>query len=527
MHQTPRGFNGMVTSPHRLASEAGLRVLRAGGNAVEAAVATAAAIAVVYPHMTGLGGDGFWIIAEPGEAPIAIDAAGQAAAGATPARYAGLDRLPTRGPNAALTVPGTIGGWAAALGHAARWGKALPLSAVLADAMALAEEGAPVTQSQHHYTTVKLAEVIDQPGFADTFLVNRAPPAAGSRFRQSTLAHTLQRLCEDGLDSVYRGALARDLAADLQAAGSPLALSDFAAYQARIVEPLSVALPIGRVYTLPPPTQGFCTAMILGILARLNLEAADDVHFVHALVEATKRAFRVRDQELADPHSMRIDVTEQLTSFVLAREAAEIAPNRAAPWPMPEDEGGTIWLGVIDGDGRAVSLIQSLYWEFGSGVVSPSTGLVLQNRGAGFSLDAKHPNYLTPGRRPYHTLNPSFARLKDGRDIVFGTMGGDGQPQFQAAVFARYAMFGQDPQAAVSAPRWLLGRTWGAESVTLKLEADWPDRLVEQLDTMGHDTERLPKWSDTCGHAGLIARHADGLLEGATDPRSDGAVAVW
>ncbi|MDX2101406.1 MAG: gamma-glutamyltransferase [Alphaproteobacteria bacterium] len=527
MRETVRCYNGMVTSPHALASEAGLAVLRAGGNAVEAAVATAAAIAVVYPHMTGIGGDGFWIIAEPGVAPIAIDAAGPAAAAATPERYRGLDRLPTRGPGAALTVPGTISGWAAALAHAERWGAGLPLDRILADAIAYARDGVPVTPSQARYSEDKLADLSDQPGFAATYLIDGVAPRAGARFCQPALAATLARLAEAGLDDFYRGELAAALAADLAAAGSPLAASDFAQQRARIVAPLSVSLPIGTVHVLPPPTQGFCTAMILGILARMPLDRADDVHFVHTLVEATKRAFRVRDAELADPLSMRVDVAEQLSSFVLAREAAAIAPNRAAPWPMPEDEGGTIWLGVIDGEGRAVSLIQSLYWEFGSGVVSPRTGVVLQNRGAGFSLDPQHPNHLTPGRRPYHTLNPSFARLKDGRDVVFGTMGGDGQPQFQAAVFARYALFGQEPQRAVSAPRWLLGRTWGADSVTLKLEADWPDTLISQLETIGHPVERLPVWSDTCGHAGLIARHANGLLEGASDPRSDGRVAGW
>ena len=186
--------------------------------------------------------------------------------------------------------------------------------------------------------------------------------------------------------------------------------------------------------------------------------------------------------------------------------------------------GDTVWLGVTDHAGRAVSFIQSLYWEFGAGVVGRDTGVLWQNRGASFKLDPAAINALTPARRPFHTLNPAFARLKDGRQLVYGTMGGDGQPQTQAALFTRYAVFGHDLQAAISAPRWLLGRTWGAPSVRLKLEARWPERVVAALTAAGHPVEPVEAFSELVGHAGAIVRHADSALDGATDPRSDGGV---
>jgi gamma-glutamyltranspeptidase/glutathione hydrolase len=212
---------------------------------------------------------------------------------------------------------------------------------------------------------------------------------------------------------------------------------------------------------------------------------------------------------------------------LLARErisamAARIDPERALPWPQPAAAGDTVWMGAIDKTGLAVSFIQSLYWEFGSGVVSESTGVVWQNRGISFSLDPKHPNRLAPGRLPFHTLNPALARFEDGRTMVYGTMGGEGQPQTQAAIFARYHWAGVGLQEAVSGPRWILGRTWGDASTNLKLESRFADTLIERLGAAGHDIETIAPFSDLVGHAGAIVRHPDGPIEGASDPRSDG-----
>jgi gamma-glutamyltranspeptidase/glutathione hydrolase len=224
---------------------------------------------------------------------------------------------------------------------------------------------------------------------------------------------------------------------------------------------------------------------------------------------------------------MRIDAAAFLADAAVAERARAIDPRRALPWPEPATRGDTVWMGAVDGAGLAVSYIQSVYWEFGSGVVLEDTGVTWQNRGASFSLDPASHVALAPGRKPFHTLNPALARLADDRTIVYGNMGGDGQPQSQAAVFSRYAMFGQDLQQAVSAPRWLLGRTWGQMSVGLKLESRFDAALVDALRAAGHDVDVIAPYSDLVGHAGALVRHPDGVIAGAADPRSDGAVAAF
>ncbi|PWV63167.1 gamma-glutamyltransferase family protein [Plasticicumulans acidivorans] len=529
MLNTPRSYRGMVTAPHHLAAQAGLAVLRDGGNAVEAAVATAAALAVVYPHMTGLGGDGFWLIAEPGQPPLAIDACGRSGAAVTPALYAGrgLDAVPWRGPLAAITVAGTVSGWDAALRAAAPWGPPLPLVRLLEEAIFHAEHGIAVSASQAELSAGKFAELAPQPGFAAHYLPDGAAPHCGQRLTQPALAATLRRLAEAGLDDFYRGALARDIAADLAAAGSPLRLDDLNAQQALLTQPLSVELPEATLYNLPPPTQGLASLLILALFRRLGVSEAEGFAHVHGLVEATKQAFRVRDRAVCDPQHLPGEPATWLHADVLESLAADIDPARALPWPAPPGGGDTVWLGAIDAAGRAVSFIQSVFFEFGSGVVLPQSGLCWQNRGASLSLAPGALNPLAPGRKPFHTLNPALARFRDGRLMSYGTMGGEGQPQTQAAVFSRYALFGQPLQQAVSAPRWLLGRTWGEASVTLKLEDRFAPELVSALRAAGHALEILPAFTSTMGHAGALVRHADGLLEGASDPRSDGVVAAW
>ncbi len=205
------------------------------------------------------------------------------------------------------------------------------------------------------------------------------------------------------------------------------------------------------------------------------------------------------------------------------RSSHAVDKKSAMAWPATIDKGDTIWLGAIDANGVAVSFIQSIYFEYGSGCVLPETGIVWQNRGASFFLDKPGPRLLAPGRKPFHTLNPALARLGDGRVMVYGTMGGEGQPQTQSAIFSRYAMFGQGLQAAITAPRWLLGKMWGEETVTLKLENRFDPKLVKRMIKAGHDVEVLPAFSTSMGHAGAVVRHAEGIFEGATDPRSDGA----
>ncbi|MBT6442085.1 MAG: gamma-glutamyltransferase, partial [Alphaproteobacteria bacterium] len=321
----------------------------------------------------------------------------------------------------------------------------------------------------------------------------------------------------------YRGDIAESIACELEAAGSPLRAVDLAQHKALTVEPLSVSLKSGTAYTLPPPTQGLASMMILGICERLGISEAEGFAYVHAIVEASKRAFRVRDRYVSDPAYMTSDPADFLTDDMLEQLAAEIDSDTALPWPEMSQPGDTVWLGAMDRDGCAVSLIQSIYWEFGSGVVLPETGIVWQNRGTSFSLDPDSPNPLMPGRRPFHTIHPLMATLKDGRHMVYGTMGGEGQPQTQAAIFTRYVDFEQGLKEAIAAPRWLLGRTWGEESAKLRIEARFDPAVINALRTAGHDIEVVGDIDEMMGHAGAIVRHVDGAIEGASDPRCDGA----
>jgi gamma-glutamyltranspeptidase len=504
-------------------------VLREGGNAIEAMLAAAATIAVVYPHMNSIGGDNFWLLAEPGQEPIGILACGGAGQAATVDFYRnrGYENIPPRGPLAANTVAGVVSGWQAALQVSTRWNGRLPLARILADAIHYARAGVPVTDSQHQFTRAKLVELKDVPGFAQQFLVAGEPPAAGALFRQPKLAGTLARLAASGLDDFYRGEVGSAVGAELARLGSPVTGTDLVTHHAVETAPLHVPLSCGTVYNLPPPTQGVASLIILGVFDRLTCPEAESFAHLHGLVESTKQAFLVRDRVVTDPAYLKEDPGSFLTDFALAEMAGRIRPDRAAPWPAPAQGGDTVWLGVIDADGRAVSLIQSIYWEFGSGVVLSDTGILWQNRGVSFALADGAQNVLRPERKPFHTLNPALARLRDGRTLVYGTMGGEGQPQTQAALFTRFALFNQQLQAAVTAPRWLLGRTWGATSANLKVESRFDPELIEALRKAGHDVEVVAPFSDMMGHAGGIVHHSSGLLEGAADPRGDGVVAAF
>lgn len=518
------GFKGGFSAPHRAAALAGRDVLAAGGSAVEAMVAAAATIAVAYPHMNGIGGDGFWIIHRPGHAPLAISGCGRAAGLASPDWYAAQgvhDTLPARGPLAALTVPGTIAGWQAALQHCPR-GNRLPLADLLAPAINLARDGVAVTDNQARTTAEKLDGLKDVPGFANAFLHQGNPPKAGHRLRQPALGQTLAHLAASGLADYYQGDIAKAHATFLSAAGSPLRQSDFTGFTAEVTAPLTTQLRAGQLWNMVPPTQGVASLLILGLFDRLNVAQAEGFAHLHGLIEATKLAFLRRNAELGDPDYMAIPAQDWLKDAALDALAKQIDPEQARPWPEIAKPGDTIWMGAADADGCVVSFIQSVFWEFGSGLVCDDTGVFFQNRGAGFSLDPG-PNQLRPFARPFHTLNPALARLNDGRVLAYGTMGGEGQPQTQAAVFSRYAMYGQDLQAAVTAPRWLLGKTWGDATTSLKLEDRFDPALVDALRNAGHEVEMIAPYSDLAGHAGGVAFYPDGLIEVASDPRADGA----
>lgn len=519
------------SAPHRQAAEIGQRLLADGASAIDAMIAASAAVSVVYPHMNSLGGDGFWLLHQPGENPAGIDACGFSAALATPEWYReqGLDGVPERGGRAALCLGGTLDGWrkarnyAADLGHGAR-----PLAELLAPAAGLARDGITVTASLAAASAKVQPALAGAADYQRIFCPRGAPLAAGEVLCNPGLAVFLERIAAEGTESFYRGPLARELAAWLEDAGSPLRAADFQAYRAQRVTPLAVELAGARVFNLPAPTQGIASLLILAIFDAWQRQhgAPDEAQAVHVLVEATKRAFCIRDREVADPVRLSPAWPELLDEAAIATHAAQIDGERASPWPRAAEAGDTVWMGAVDARGCMVSYIQSVYWEFGAGLVHPDYGLVWNNRGLGFSADPADRNALGPRRRPRHTLNPALAHFEDGRRLAYGTMGGEGQPQTQAALFSRYH-YGAMPLAeAIADGRWLLGRTWGDDSQDLKLEADLAARIEPALRQRGHELRVVPAHSELMGHAGAVCRHAEGRAEAATDPRSDGAALV-
>ena len=527
MIETPVFSRAAVAAPHRLAAATGETMLREGGNAVEAMVAMAATIAVVYPHMNGIGGDAFWLVREPGGVVHYVEACGFAGARATRAFYLkqGYDRIPARGPLAALTVPGAIGGWQLALEFARARGGRLPLDVLLHEAIGFARDGYRQSQSEARYRPAPGDTLYEAPGFAATFLDDGQVPQAGVMRRAGALGATLAHLSASGLDDFYRGDIARELAADLEALGSPVSRDDLRAYHARTRPPLVLHLPGRTLFNAPPPTQGLASLALLGIFEALHAPRDGGFAHIHGLIEATKRALSIRDRVCTDHGHLDHDPASFLTPAALQREAEAISASRAAPFPLPPARGDTIWMGAIDANGLAVSYIQSLYWEYGSGCVLPKTGVLMQNRGMSFSLDASARNPLEPGRRPFHTLNPPMAVYADGRVMPYGAMGGDGQPQFQAQVLSRVEG-GAGLADAIDAPRFLLGRTWGSETTSLKLEARFDDGLVRALQRAGHETEVSPHaYHDGFGHAGALLRGRGGRIDAAHDPRSDGGAA--
>lgn len=527
MRKTPQSYTGVVTAPHHLAAQAGRDILAMGGTAVEATIAMAATLAVVYPHMTGIGGDGFWLIARNGEEPRGIDASGAAVTAAKPEFYSGMKAIPSRGVLAANTVAGTVGGWSLALELSSDWQKPLPVSTLIAAAIRHARTGFAVSSSQAELTQRHLADLSRAPGFSDTFLHDGVAPRIGAKMFLPRLAETLSLLADDGFCSFYRGKLADRIAADMKQIGGLVTGEDLASAHASEVAPLKLGLRDGaRLFNLGAPTQGMASLAILGIFDALcerdNIARADSFLHVHGVIEATKRAFLLRDALIGEP-GLSGDLQAALDPELLLKEADVISASQAARWPNLAQKGDTVWCGAIDSQGNMTSFIQSIFFEFGSGVVLPGTGITWQNRGSSFHLHGDSPRLLAPGRKPFHTLNPAFAILPDGRRLSYGTMGGEGQPQTQAAIFTRYANFAIPLQEAISRPRWLLGKTWGDEATNLKCESDLCPETIEELRNAGHDLQVISPLSDTMGHAGALVLHPNGMREAASDPRSDGA----
>ena len=517
-------FQSAFTSPSLDATRVGHELLEDGAHAVEAMVAAAAAIAVSYPHMNSVGGDGFWLILPAAGEPVGILAGGRS--GHRVGRHCWAEQRAERGVDAMLTVPGAVAGWQAALDWLQTSGSTpRPVSELMTPAATLAGSTATVSSSLARNLAEREAELRDVPGFTERFLAGGLP-TPGDPQTNADLASLLDRLGVAGLDDFYRGDVGRHLATQLSSLGSVLDGDDLADCRAQRVSPLHVDLGADRVFNLPAPTQGAASLMILALYHRLRRDAPGEADHVHLLVEATKQAFELRDRHIGDPQSTTLDYDAVFSDAGIASLARDISLERAAAWPRADGPADTVWLGAMDRSGNMVSYIQSLYWEFGSGVVIPGTGMLWTNRGLCFDDADAGPNAIAPQRVPRHTLNPAAACFGDGRRMVYGTMGGEGQPQTQGAIWWRYAVSGLDPETTIAAPRWLLGRTWGEESASLKIERTLATRIGDALASRGHVVEAVDDANENMGHAGMIVRHEDGRAEAASDPRSDGGVRV-
>ncbi|MBP3730531.1 MAG: gamma-glutamyltransferase [Mailhella sp.] len=528
----------MVTSPHYLATQAGIDILRRGGNALDAAVAVSAVLSVVYPHMCGIGGDAFMLFyhAETGRL-MGMNASGRSAAAADIAAFSalGMKAVPDRGPLAAITVPGAVSGWELARQFSAeRMGSPLSWSEILEPAVSYAQEGFPVSPSLAMWMRLDSADKGVLRRYAEAgriYLNNGRPYAPGEMLRQPELAATLRRVALQGARECYEGETAERMCACLKELGGLLAPADFSAQHAFWTEPLSVNYRGLQACNLPPNTQGMASLEILNILKRFDMAGMKEgsADYVHVITEATKEAFSDRDSWLTDPDFADIPLAALLSDEHAARQSARMRMDAAAHDLHPLTAGGdTVWLGAADRHGNAVSYIQSLYFDFGSGVIPDGTGVLLQNRGCFFSLDPQHINALMPCKRTAHTLNPAML-LKNGRPfLVYGTMGGEGQPQTQAALVTRIVDFSMPPQQAIDAPRWLYGRSWGDSGNSLLLEGRFDDRIAGELAARGHQVRRAKAFTDAVGHAGAILINAEtGVMQGGSDPRSDGLAAGW
>jgi gamma-glutamyltranspeptidase len=542
-----RGRRGAVVAPHHLATAAGLGILRAGGSAVDAAIATNAVLAVVVPYSCGIGGDAFWLIWDAAtHREHALNGSGRAPASADAAalRDQGLDALPLRGP-LTITVPGAVRSWGDA--HQ-RFGR-LSREEILAPAVELAREGFPAWDGyidSLERTLTQLEPVVGSgSGFEKVFRPHGRAWRRGELIRLPALASTLERLATAGFDDFYEGDVGERQARGLAAAGCGIALSDLRAHVSTWGDPISTTYRGAQVTTHPPNSSGIVALELLNVLEQFEGPSPDafgphgvtDVEWIHTVVEAAKLAMADRDAYLTDPEFADIPVERLLSNEYAAELAARIDASHAAPAPaatVPKG-GGTIYLATVDGDGNAVSLIESNYMGFGSGVVDEETGVHYQNRGSFFSLDASHPNVLAPGKRTLHTLIPAmlFRPGESAPWIVTGQMGGDAQPQIVAQVVSALVDGGVDIASAVAAPRWFVApEQHFAPPVDVRVEPRFAPGILEALAAKGHPLTLTGEFSHFLGHAHAIelvdgGPAGGGSLAAATDPRSAGLPAVW
>ncbi len=517
-HSTAYGVRGMAATSTPLATLTALDVLRAGGNAVDAALAAVAVQAVVEPAMTGIGGDCFALVAPASGGVVAVNGSGRAPAAATVERLRaeGLAAIPAGSPHA-VTVPGALRAWQLL---AERFGTR-PLGELLQPAIRLAEEGFPVTPRVAFDWRRAVSTLERSEGARTFYLPGGRPPSEGRVMRFPVLARTLRRIAEEGVAAFYEGELAARMVATLRGLGGVHSEADFAAQRAELVEPIHTAYRDVRVYECPPNGQGAVTLLILNILEGWSLGGTEllGAERLHLFAEASKFAFRDRDALLADPAAVPVPVDRLLDKAYAARLRELIHPERALPElppPLLEPHKDTTYLTVVDRDLDAVSLINSLFEPFGSGLCCPDTGVLFHNRGKSFRLDPRHPNALGPGKRPMHTIIPAMAFKGGEAWLSFGVMGGHFQPMGQAQLLSAIVDHGLDVQAAVELPRV------SAYPVDMEVERRVPAAARAGLQARGHAI--LEPEGPLGGAQAILIDRKRGVLVGGSDPRKDGLV---
>lgn len=508
--------DNVVATSHPLAAQAGLAMLARGGNAVDAVIAAAATLTVVEPTGNGLGSDAFCILWD-GKELHGLNSSGAAPAGWTPERFAGASQMPFRGWDS-VTVPGAVSAWAAL---AERFGT-LDLPTLLAPAIRYAEEGFTVTSIIGALWERGAEALCAQPGFADCFMPGGRAPKAGERFRCADQARSLRLIAETGGRALYEGALAEKIAADARAHGAALTAADLAAHKPEWCGTISTGFGDSTLHEIPPNGQGIAALMALGMLEHIDLQdlGPDDPLALHLQIEAIKLAYADLHAYVADSRFMTgVKAEDLIDPDYLKGRAGLITTDRAqSHGPGAPRDGGTVYLTAADASGMMVSFIQSNYAGFGSGVVVPDTGISLQNRGAGFTLEPGHPNQVGPGKKPFHTIIPGFLMKNGTPKMSLGVMGGPIQAQGHVQMVLRTQFWGQDVQTAVDAPRWRF-----VEGREVACEAAMPDATRRRLAELGHAiTVDAPDSAFGFGGAQLIEKLDSGGYAAGSDPRKDG-----
>jgi gamma-glutamyltranspeptidase len=522
-----RTRNGMVVSPHYLASFEGARILREGGNAVDAAIATNAVLSVTYPHMCGIGGDAFFLIYNADNGRLyGLNASGRApyAAKRELFRSKGISSIPVRG-MLPVTVPGVVDGWFSAI---ERFGTKT-LSEVIQPAIEYAEGGIPITDRFYWHIILNLDILTSHPKLAGMYIKDGHPLKPGEVLVQKNLAGTLRKLAEGGRDEFYRGELADTIVSFSEKNGGLISKRDLINHKSDWVEPISTSYRGYDVYAFPPNTQGVATLIEVNIIEGFEISKLgwQKPGCIHLMVEAKKQAFNIRDHYVTDPEFAEIPLDKMVSKEYASELREKINPEKVEAYKRfkKTSEGDTIYLAVVDGEGNAVSLIQSIYYPFGSGMVVGDTGIILQNRGSYFSLDDNHVNRMEPHKRTLHTLSPLMIFRDQKPFLVMGTMGGDGQPQTHMQLISNIVDFGMNVQEAIESPRWLSASYKTNDSVDiLMMEKRFPQITIDKLESMGHKVTYVEEWSQIMGHAqAIMIDSINEVLTGGADPRGDSA----